>query len=103
MAETEKSLQEMVRRKAGQRSAQIAAVLKPFVEQPGSLTCLNAEKELHELTRSLADDIFAEVMQRVARDPAFIAAAVRKAAEKGGAASTTGGAPPRSSSEAGKP
>jgi len=101
MAETQESLTERVRRRAEERSAQIAAVLKPLVERPGPLTCYEAEKALHEATRKLADDIFADVLRAVTRDPAFTATAVRNTAKKGGDASMTASAGPRSNSGAG--
>lgn len=101
MAQTPGSVEEVVRRKAEERSAQLAAVLKPFLERPGALTFYEAEKAVHELTRKLADDIVADVLASVTRDPAFIDAAVRTAGEKGGDASTTRNAARRSNSGAG--
>jgi hypothetical protein len=48
------SIEEIVQRKAEERSARIAAVLRPFRERPGALTFYEAEKAVHALTRKLA-------------------------------------------------
>jgi hypothetical protein len=101
MVRTPESVQEVVRPKAEERSAQLAAVLRPFLERPGALTFHEAEKAVHEVTRKLADDIVAEALARVTADPAFMDAAVRTAGEKGGNASTTRNAARRSNSGAG--
>jgi hypothetical protein len=100
MVQTPEPVQDVVRRKAGERSAQFAAALKPFLERPGALTFHEAEKAVHNLARKLADDIVADALTSVTRDPAFIDAAVRTAGEKGGDASTTRSAAQRSSSGA---